>query len=273
MKDVPPHPLVAQCFSQAAPTYDSAALLQRGIAERLLALSRRHMPLPGHDHVWADLGCGTGYLTRRLQGLHEGTLLGIDLSYAMVSHARPRCLSQVQWIQANAIALPFAANSVDRLFSNLALQWAGDLDVVLACLFNVLKPGGWLAMTTLDANTLYEFNHVQRLAGGHDPGHRFATAAAISSSVCRSGFRIHAHLQQDFVRFYPSVHSLMRDLKRLGAQSRSSAPSGGLKGRHWLRALEHHSQSVLRPEGMPARYATHFLILQKPLGASEQELS
>lgn len=269
--DVPPT-VVGKRFSNAARTYDSAAVLQRGIAERLLALAHRHMPTADLNEVWADLGCGTGYLTQRLQSRHGGSLWGIDLSHAMLQQARQRCSSNVHWVQANACTLPFVANTIDRFYSSLALQWAGDLSVVLAHLYRVLKPGGWLAMTTLNAQTLHELDQVQKAAGGQLSGHRFATAASIIATVQAANFHVHAHQVQDFIRYHPSVHTLMRDLKRLGAQSRPEASPEGLKGRQWLRALEHHACSIMQPEGMPARYATHFLILQKPNVISVQEL-
>ena len=266
---------VQQRFSRAACTYDRAATLQRGIAERLLGLVHRHLPAPhAHEH-WVDLGCGTGYLTHRLRQRHPGPLWAVDLSHDMLMKARQRCTDHPppQWVQADALSLPFPAGSIDRLYSNLALQWAGELAHVLDRLYHALAPGGWLAMTTLDADTLWELHRAQHAAGGHLSGHRFHSAAAMQQALDQSPFLQRAHHRQAFVQYYANVRHVIQGLKQLGAQSQPDQIEPGLKGRQWLSRLEAHAQAVMQPEGMPARYTTHFLIVQKPFTASPQESS
>ncbi len=59
-----------------------------------------------------DLACGTGYLTRHLRG----TVVGCDQSAAMLVRARVQAPG-VRLVRADALALPFADTSFDRLFT------------------------------------------------------------------------------------------------------------------------------------------------------------
>jgi len=59
-----------------------------------------------------DVGCGTGFLTRHLRGL----TVGLDRSPAMVALARAG-LGEGVAVVGDALALPFAAGSLDRVFT------------------------------------------------------------------------------------------------------------------------------------------------------------
>jgi ubiquinone/menaquinone biosynthesis C-methylase UbiE len=59
-----------------------------------------------------DVACGTGVLTRHLRG----QVTGIDQSETMLEIARERC-PNATFMQTDAFALPFAAESFDRVFT------------------------------------------------------------------------------------------------------------------------------------------------------------
>jgi ubiquinone/menaquinone biosynthesis C-methylase UbiE len=59
-----------------------------------------------------DVACGTGFLTRHLRG----DVTGVDQSATMLELARERC-PEATFIQADALALPFADGSFDRVFA------------------------------------------------------------------------------------------------------------------------------------------------------------
>jgi len=102
------------------------------LAERLVdALD----PQPGERIL--DLGCGDGFLTRRIAE-SGATVVGVDSSPQMVAAAKEqgidaRCLS--------ADSLPFD-QEFDAVFSNAALHWMSDQDAVLRGVRRALKPGG-----------------------------------------------------------------------------------------------------------------------------------
>ncbi len=87
-------------------------LLQRGLALR-----------PGDSVL--DVGCGTGWFTRRLAELHGVQVTGLDINAEWLAYARERDPTSA-YIEGDALALPFADNSVDGVVSIAALCFTAD---------------------------------------------------------------------------------------------------------------------------------------------------
>ncbi|HEY5718501.1 MAG TPA: methyltransferase domain-containing protein, partial [Motiliproteus sp.] len=144
---------VASSFSRAASSYDSVAALQRRIGHQLLAYSAGDW-----QGRLLDLGSGTGYFTRILaeQPAVE-KLVALDLAEGMLQFAREqRGHDKIRWLCADAEALPLADNSLDGVFTSLAIQWCDDSEGLFTELQRVLKPGALLAFATLGPRTLWE---------------------------------------------------------------------------------------------------------------------
>jgi SAM-dependent methyltransferase len=60
-----------------------------------------------------DVACGTGFLTRHLRG----DIVGVDQSEAMLEVARSQA-PHVRFMQSDALQLPFADGSFDRVFTS-----------------------------------------------------------------------------------------------------------------------------------------------------------
>jgi trans-aconitate methyltransferase len=86
-----------------------------------------------------DLGCGTGYLTDKLQK-DDTEVTGIDPSPAMITKAR-QTYPGTRFMIGSAETLPFTAE-FDAIFSNAALHWIKDQQPALMSVFRALKPGG-----------------------------------------------------------------------------------------------------------------------------------
>ncbi len=92
-----------------------------------------------------DLGRGTGYLTRILADSFPGAnVTGLDSSPEMLGEAR-REFPAISWQQAD-ISSWHPATPPDLVYTNAALQWVTDHEVLLPRLLNLLRPGGVLAM-------------------------------------------------------------------------------------------------------------------------------
>ncbi|WP_067470527.1 class I SAM-dependent methyltransferase [Nocardia amamiensis] len=95
-----------------------------------------------------DIGCGTGYLTRRLAAsTSSGTALGVDASAAVLDRARkitkqPNCTYTV----GVAEALPTEDDSVDVVTNCLMLHHLPEKvrATALSEMWRVLRPGGRL---------------------------------------------------------------------------------------------------------------------------------
>ena len=259
------HSHIGKRFAQAASTYDGAAVLQRGIADSLLSQTQRHLPTPQLAEHWADIGCGTGYLTQRLARTTSlRSLSGIDLALPMLQRAKASRAGHIHWLQADAAKLPFAASSIDRFYSSLALQWLDDLSGFLEEAYRCLHPGGWLSFSTLGDDTLRELRQLQQRVDGMPYPSSFMSTPALLDLFNHCPLQLVHHRRQAFCCHYADIVNLMRDLSRLGAQG-PAVSQRGLKGRQWLQQMRAASSEVQTPQGIPARYDTHFIVLRKPL--------
>lgn len=89
-----------------------------------------------------DLACGSGPMSRELR--QEGrTVVGLDTSAEELALAAQR--GPGPWVRGDALALPFADESVDAVTSSIGLVVVQPLDRVIAEVSRVLRPGGVLA--------------------------------------------------------------------------------------------------------------------------------
>lgn len=128
----------------------------------------KRLPLEAGDHV-LDVGCGPGWFWAVTAGeLPEQLDLTLsDLSPGMVQEAVERCrplqLSAARGRQADAVALPFEDGSFDAVIAMHMFYHLRDPATGMAEMSRVLKPGGFLAVTTNGAGNmrgLYELTIV-----------------------------------------------------------------------------------------------------------------
>jgi trans-aconitate methyltransferase len=118
-------------------TWDAALYAGNGRFVALMAQSLVDALQPlAHERI-LDLGCGDGFLTRRIAE-SGATLVGVDSSPEMIAAAQEE---GVDARYASGEALPFE-QEFDAVFSNAALHWMNDHDAVLRGVYRALKPGG-----------------------------------------------------------------------------------------------------------------------------------
>ncbi|MDT7581718.1 MAG: hypothetical protein QOK35_2982 [Pseudonocardiales bacterium] len=110
----------------------------------------------GPDARVLDVGCGTGSLTRAAARLAaNGTVLGVDLSTAMIAVARDRAaragLANTAFARADAQVHPFPTAGVDVVLSRTGASFFGDASTAFANLARATAPGGRLALVTWQA--------------------------------------------------------------------------------------------------------------------------
>ena len=111
----------------------------------------------GPNDALLDVGTGPGGFPGRLrEGGHAGRLVGLDFSQGMVDEAT-RAHPGVEFLQGDAMNLPFPDSSFDAVTARHMLYHVPDIHQALAECRRVLKPGGrFLAVTNADGY-LHEF--------------------------------------------------------------------------------------------------------------------
>jgi len=101
-----------------------------------------------------DVGCGSGLLSielsRAVSGLH---IVGVDLSPLMLDLARRNARAAgadgIEFVQADAKALPFEDGTFDLVFSQHTLHHIPEPRVLLAEMERVAKVGGYVCLRDL----------------------------------------------------------------------------------------------------------------------------
>jgi demethylmenaquinone methyltransferase/2-methoxy-6-polyprenyl-1,4-benzoquinol methylase len=139
---------VQRMFDRIAGPYDLMnRLMTAGLDARWRALAADEAALePGGRAL--DACCGTGELTLELSrrvGL-RGEVTGLDFAAEMLARARrkpaPYGSGLVSWVQADALAMPFEADSFDAATVGFGVRNLPDLDAGLRELARVVRPGG-----------------------------------------------------------------------------------------------------------------------------------
>jgi trans-aconitate 2-methyltransferase len=93
----------------------------------------------------ADVGCGPGNSTRLLvERWPAATVIGIDSSGEMLASAG-RSGVGATWVEADVTTWA-PDGAFDLIYSNAALHWVGDHEMLLPRLLGCLRPGGVLAV-------------------------------------------------------------------------------------------------------------------------------
>ena len=241
---------VAEAFGKAAETYDSHAAFQREVGTRLLEL----LPNDIKGKTVLDLGCGTGYFAALLRE-RGANVICCDLSQQMLDKAKERCgLEKMQYQLGDAESLPLASQSVDLVFSSLALQWCDDLSQPLREMRRVLKPSGGIYFSTLLDGSLSELREAWSVIDKYQHVNDFCSIDKIKIALAQSGSDCHQLDLPTITVWYDSAFSLMRDLKGIGA-SYVHGRSQGLTSRSMLQNVEQAYQKFRNYKGLvPATY-------------------
>jgi trans-aconitate 2-methyltransferase len=91
-----------------------------------------------------DLGCGTGELTSRLaETIPESLVRGLDNSPQMLEKTKFQHITGLTFELGDLATIQ---GTWDLIFSNAALQWTENHEQLVGYLFNLLNPGGQIAV-------------------------------------------------------------------------------------------------------------------------------
>ena len=225
-------------FDRAAATYLAAARLETEVGARMLERLDyvRVSPLR-----ILDAGCGPAPQAAALGKRYPAAqLLGVDFSLPMLRQARSvgwrarlRGVRRPVAVCASLAHLPFAAASVQLLWSNMALHWVDEPRAALAEFHRVLAPEGLLMFSALGPDTLKEL----RAAAGEARVHRFADMHDLGDWLVAAGFSAPVMDMETLTLEYRDVTALFSELRASGQTSARADRPRGLAGKALLASL------------------------------------
>ena len=134
---------VRSMFDRIAPVYDAMnRVMTAGLDRRWRKLAVGEVVWPG-DRV-LDACCGTGDLAVEAER-RGGRVVGLDFSERMLERAR-RKSGTIEWVQGDALHLPFEDGSFDAATVGFGVRNLDDLEGGLRELARVLRSGGKVAV-------------------------------------------------------------------------------------------------------------------------------
>lgn len=264
---------VRASFDRAASSYDAAAILQMEVHERML--SRLDLVRIAPQTI-LDAGCGTGIGSRALASRFAASrIISLDIAMGMLKKTQAAQggldwikhllgLNQQSFVCADIESLPLAAGSAGMVWSNLAVQWCNDLDLVFKEAHRVLQPEGLLTFSSFGPDTLKEL----RQAASVDPDYvhvsRFIDMHDIGDALVRAGFTAPVLDVEHFVLTYDDVIGVMRDLKAIGAHNATEGRRRGLLGKGFLQKLTQGYERFRQDGKLPATFEVVYGHAWKP---------
>ena len=225
-------------FGRAAATYLAAARLETEVGTRMLERLDYVRIAPARI---LDAGSGPAPQAAALGRRYPGAqLLAVDFSLPLLRQARAvgwlarlRGARRPAAICASLGRLPFAAGSVQLLWSNMALHWAQDPRAALAEFHRVLAPEGLLMFSTLGPDTLKEL----RAAAGEGRVHSFADMHDLGDWLVAAGFSAPVMDAETINLVYRDLAKLLADLRASGQTNARADRARGLAGKRLRTAL------------------------------------
>jgi demethylmenaquinone methyltransferase/2-methoxy-6-polyprenyl-1,4-benzoquinol methylase len=118
-------------------------LLSLGLDRRWRRRAAEAIRVRPGDRV-LDLGCGTGKLGWAVAT--RARVVGVDVSFGMLSRARRDSGGRLRLVQGSAFRLPFADEVFAAAVSGFVLRNLNDLGTAFDELFRVLAPGATVAL-------------------------------------------------------------------------------------------------------------------------------
>ncbi|MCU7938479.1 MAG: malonyl-ACP O-methyltransferase BioC [gamma proteobacterium symbiont of Bathyaustriella thionipta] len=272
MTNVLPQPFTKQqvrdSFNKAAETYDTFAIVQREVCERLL---ERLDYIKVEPQIILDIGAGTGQGSQGLALQYpDARIISMDLAENMLLKNRDKMQLQSsiadkvknlfkskqahQFVCADAEQLPFADASMDMIFSSLTIQWCSDLTTLFNEFRRVLKPGGLLMFTTLGTQTLHELRASWAAVSDKVHVNQFADMLDIGDALYHAQVENPVMDNETIVLNYQTIKQILIELKAVGAHNQNIGREKALTGKNRLKAMYKAYEKFRTGDGFPVTY-------------------
>ncbi|CAB3674767.1 Trans-aconitate 2-methyltransferase [Achromobacter deleyi] len=241
-----------------------AQFLYGEVARRMLG---RLQYIRVQPQAMLDAGCGAGDNLPLLRERYaDAAYTGLDNCEALLDIARKRHAPAgltawigklarrgpaVGFVNADLAATGLAPESLELVWSNLALHWHREPHAVLAEWRRILKVGGLAMFSCLGPATLRELRQALTDAGLRTATPAFVDMHDFGDLLVENGFADPVMDQEILTLTYRTPEKLLQDVRALGGNP-AEGRRGGLVGRDWQQRLCAALEAQRRPDGVIA---------------------
>lgn len=223
---------VRRRFDGAAATFDDADFVHRHAAGGLFD---RMSPMLVNVQRIVDAGAGPGSATRELTKLYRRShVLSLDHSISMLRRAKKARsrFARVFEVQADAVAPPLPAGSVDLVFANMLLPWVEDTGLLFSAVDRVLRKDGLFVFSSLGPDSLGELRQAWASVDDGEHVNTFIDMHDVGDALLKCGLR-EPVLDVDYLTVtYRNADALFKDLTLAGARNCLSGRRRTLTGKN-----------------------------------------
>jgi ubiquinone/menaquinone biosynthesis C-methylase UbiE len=138
-----------EAYALWASSYDETPNPLLALEERCLA------PMLGifANRDVVELGCGTGRWLRRFETAGVRSLVGVDISTAMLAKAEKKCLPSTTLLRSDCLTTPLPDRSADCILASFLLSYVPNRREFVAEAARILRPGGTILVSDLHPAT------------------------------------------------------------------------------------------------------------------------
>jgi malonyl-CoA O-methyltransferase len=231
----------------------AADFIYREIANRM---AERLQLVRLNPHRILDAGCGRGADLSMLQTYYpQAHVIGLDMSYASLQQAyqEPSSLfhkiflkkkRNSNWLLSDFGQLPLQGQSVDLVWSNLALHWHPNPDQVFGEWRRILTRDGLLMFSCFGPDTLKEIRHAFA-QDNHQTPHTlsFVDMHDLGDMLVQTGFAMPVMDMEMITLTYASVAELLAEVRSLGGNPLSTRSKGLMGKEAWQKMCHRLEQS------------------------------
>ncbi|SUI64756.1 methyltransferase domain-containing protein [Shewanella morhuae] len=243
---------IAQRFSAAAHSYQDHNKLQRLSADSLLS----GLLVKGN---LLDIGAGPGTdfsacYPNSLTDKPSSAIFAVDIALGML-HKLKQSYPDYHGVCADAQYLPFSDNSMDVIYSNLALQWCADFPAAVTEMARVLRPHGECHVTLVAEGSLNQLAQLGLRVN------EFSSLVALKTAF---KLDIWQYLDVQLIPmtvYFDTLKALIYSIKGVGASVQSAHSSSAisdltpqLRGRQDWQIMQAKAEALRLPKGLPLTY-------------------
>lgn len=250
---------VIQQFARRDPL-DAAQFLYGEIAQRML---QRLSYIRITPKTILDAGCGSAHALEPLRAQYPDLdYTGLDACAPLLETARKRFAAKpgfwqklrnrptppVNFVLADMARTGLDAESIDLVWSNMALHWHPEPHRVIAEWRRILRPGALAMFSALGPGSLVELRQAIREANLQTNIPQFVDMHDFGDLLLENGFQDPVMDQEVITLTYRSAEKLLQDLRILGGNP-SMDRRAGLPGRGWHQRLLDNLESQRHMDG------------------------